>query len=209
MNSRVLTIDILIGVISCCFCLGSEPTNVIAASAWSEPTGCATGLPDCGLLRGRVLILEGKSAAYAGQVPETQVYLELQNVSTTTGTAMEVYFDPRLGLRCEVRDSSGRPPPQVGQGGSGAFPSACWVTLPYDSTIRVRASWYGYGNPREGGLKIPLVEPLVITGSNTNSYYLSGTFSAQTQSDHVPGPNRVIWQGTLKIPAVKVWPKRG
>lgn len=190
-------------------CMGVEDTNAIAISPWSEPVASgAEGQSGSSAVRGRLLVLEGRSPGYAGQLPETRVYLELQNVSTGVGGSIELYFDPRNGLRGELRDSRGQPPPQVGAGGNGGFPGACWVILPYDSTVKLRASWYGYGMPRSAGLKIPLFEELVLRADNTNDYYLAVTFIAPPPTNHVLEPGHTIWQGTLSLPKVMVSSRR-
>jgi len=151
----------------CWLCLGTEGTNAIATSAWSEPlASSAEGQSGSSAIRGRLLILEGRSSAYAGELPETLVYLELQNVSTGIGSPIELYFDPSGGLRAELLDIHGKPPPQIGTGGNGGFPGSCWISLPYDSTVRLRASWYGYGMPRRAGLKIPLKGSPIRAGVN-------------------------------------------
>jgi hypothetical protein len=163
---------------------------------------------DCGSLRGRLIICHGYSPGYAGKLAETQVYLELQNVSINRGSLMEVYFDPRNGLECALRDSRNQAPPVGGGGGSGAFPSACWVTLPYDSTLRLRVSWYGYGMPEAVGLRIPLFHEYVIRADNTNDYALSGTFTVTAPTNHASPPGYRVWQGRLVLPDTKIAIKR-
>ena len=186
-------------------CLGVEDTNVITITPWSEGVAsAAVGLSGSSALRGRLLILEGRSPGYAGRLPETQVYLELQNVSSGAGGAIELYFDPQNWLRAELRDSRGQPPPQVGTGGNGAFPSPCWITLPYDSTVRLRASWYGYGMARSAGLKMPFFQELILRADNTNQYTLGVTFTAPPPTNHIVQSGHTLWQGTLSIPKVTV-----
>jgi hypothetical protein len=178
---------------------GNEETNVVAVSSWSEPVDS---------VRGRLLICKGYSPGYAGSVPETQVYLELQNVGTSKDESVQIHFDPRNGLRCELKDEHNQAPPQTGTGGSGSFPAACWVTLPYDSTVRLRASWYGYGMPEKAGLIIPLFNELIIQADNTKDYYLSGTFTASSATNRVSAVGSRIWQGTLALPQMKVSARR-
>jgi len=204
---RIVVSLLLFTLHRCCF--GIEDTNVVALGEWSQPVDCSgADRKDCGSLRGRLLIRYGYSPRYAGQLPETQVYLELQNVSTTVGNPMEIYFDPQNGLQCELRDSHDQPPPPIGTGGSGAFPSPCWVTLPYDSTVRLRSSWYGYGMPKNKGLKIPLFQELIILAENTNDYFLSSTFTVTAPTNHICPPDHCVWQGTLTLPKMKIAAKR-
>jgi hypothetical protein len=185
------------------FCFGMDETNTIFVGAWSEPVSSA----DCGSLRARLIIVEGHSPAYQGELPETLVYLEFQNVSTSTGKTLELYFDPNA-LQCELSDSHGHPLPPSGSGGSGSGPSACWVALPYDSTIRLRASWFGYGTPKNKGLVIPLSQPLVIRSDNTNECYLSGTFAATPSANRPPLTENCLWEGKLTLPKGKISAKK-
>jgi len=188
--------------------LAAQETNAIAISEWSEPVDYSADGKNCALLRGRILILEGRSPAHAGKLVETQVYLELQNVSTSVTGPMLLYFDPREGMKCELQDALGRPAPEEGSGGSGSFPSACWITLPYDSTTRLRTSWYGYGMAHEYGLMIPLFHPLTIRANNTNDYYLSGTFTVTPPTNRVSPLDYCVWRGTLNIPKTKIQVRR-
>ena len=209
MKTTHYTAAFLLLLAPSCLCFGSDDTNTIAISAWSAPVASATeGQSGSCAIRGRLLILEGRSSGYVGPLPETQIYLELQNVSSGVGSPVELYFDLRDGLRGELRDTNAQPPPQVGTGGNGGFPGPCWITLPYDSTARLRCSWYGYGMPKTAGLKIPLFEELILRADNTNDYYLAVIFTAPPPTNHVLQPDHTVWQGKLSLPKVKVTGKR-
>lgn len=187
-------------LMSLCCCCASDQTNILVATDWSEPVAS---------VRGRLLVVEGYSPGYEGTLPETKVYLDLQNVSTSTSGVINIFFNPKIGLQCRLLDANNEPPPPVGGGGSGSFPSACLVTLPYDCTIRLRASWYGYGMPREKGIRIPLyTDDLVIKANNTNTYYLSGTFTGSVPSDDENSLLVPLWQETLVFPKVGITAKR-
>jgi hypothetical protein len=185
------------------WCFGTTNLNTIAVGDWSQIVGSTP--PGDGSLRGRLLILEGYSPGYEGKTPETLVYLELQNVSIYD---TEVYYDFQKGLNCELRDSHNQPPPPTGSGGNGGHPSANWITLPKDSTIRLRASWYGYGMPKEEGLMIPLYRPIIVKAGNTNDYFLTGTFTVTPPTNHIHPPDHRIWQGTLSLPKMKISSRR-
>ena len=198
-------------LVACQCCLAGGDTNVIAISDWSKSVGTFYGQS----LRGRMLVAQEHSPAHAGPWPETEVYLELQNVSGAVGAPMQIYFDPGQGLRCEVLDTQGRPPPQMGGGGNGGGAGACCVTLPYDATIRLRANMYGHGYRVGNGLYIQMCPPnaqhWVIQPSDTNVYFMSGTFTSSSPTNHVTsGPDDVpaIWSGTLEFPKMKVWPPK-
>ncbi len=178
-------------------------SKLLAVGPWSEPVGYREiGRHGCSV-RGRLLICEGYSSAYTGKMPETQVYLELQNVSSGVGDPIELYCDVRNGLRCQLLDAKGRPAPAPPTF-NGGFPGACWTTLPYDATVRLRASWYGHGTQAGGGLRIPVFHELEVPAGATNDYFLSGTFTVDPPTNHVLSPSQEIWVGTLVLPSFKM-----
>ncbi len=189
------------------FCFAGGDSNVIAVSDWSKPVSSANGQS----LRGRMFIAQEHSPANSGPWPETELYLELKNVTGAVGPPMQIYFDPGNGLHCEMVDANGKPPPARPGGGSGGGAGACWVTLPYDSTIRLRANMYGYGRQIGDGLLLVLSPPARghwnIQAGDTNTYFLSGTFAATAPTNHVAqdfDATRVEWQGTLELPRMKI-----
>jgi hypothetical protein len=62
-----------------------------------------------------MLIAQEHSPAHAGPWPETEFYLEFENVG---GSGVKFHFDPGLGLHCEVLDANGKLPPPQPMGGS-------------------------------------------------------------------------------------------
>lgn len=173
-------------------------------SDWSKPV--STGHEQA--LRARVLIAQGHSPAHEGPWPETEVYLEVQNVSGAVGAPTRFYFDPEHGWKCEVRNGNGKLLSPGGPG-SGGGPEACWITLPYDSTIRLRANMYGYGAGKGDGLVLMLFPPQswFIKAGDTNDYFLSGTFTVTTPANFAPKDfeaARAVWSGTLKLPKLKL-----
>jgi hypothetical protein len=192
---------------SCQFCLATGDTNVIAISDWSKPVGTFHGHA----LRARMLIAQEHSAGHGGPSPETEFYLELQNVSEAIVSPTRIYFDPGHGLQCELLDANGKPPPPVESGGSGGGAGACWIALPHDSTIRLRANMYGYGRKRGDGLLLVLAPPKMqtwtIRPTDTNIYYLSGTFTVTPPTNAVHEDfeaARAIWSGTLEMPKMRI-----
>jgi hypothetical protein len=182
----------------------TEATNIIAMGPWSEPTACSGEDISCGPIRARLLVCYGFSPLAAGRpanLPETQVYLELQNLGNRP---LELYADFKNGLKAELLDIDGRPPRLSGGPGSGSFPPASWVSLPYDASIRLRASWYGFGMPRNNGLAIPLFHPLTIRPGDTNEYFLSGTFTVTPPTNHVAPLESRVWQGRVILPKMKI-----
>jgi hypothetical protein len=124
-----------------------------------------------------------------GRFPRPRFIWNCRMSPEPIGAPMKIYFDPGQGLRCEVLDANGKPPPQVGGGGSGGGAGACWITLPYDSTIRLRANMYGYGKKEGDGLLIQMSPPNIqswdIQASDTNPYFMSGTFTIATPAEYV------------------------
>ncbi len=135
-------------LLSCQFSPAGDNTNILAMSDWSKPVAATSGHA----LRARMIVAQGRSAGFGGPWPETQFYLEFQNVSS--GGPILFYFNPPQQLHCTLLDANGNPPPPVGQGGSGGGAGSAWITLPYDSTIRLRANMFGYGNKPGDGLQL-------------------------------------------------------
>jgi hypothetical protein len=201
-NMRVIAVILFLTATQ--FCFASGDTNIIARSDWSKPVGTEGGHS----LRARMIVAYGWSAAFVGPWPETQFYLEFQNVSGAIVSPTQFYFNPSKGLRCELKDVSGMTV-STGGGGSGGGAGASWITLPYDSTIRLRANMYGYGSKPGEGLNLTLYPPQAwqIKAGDTNVYYLSGTFTVTTPTNFVPKDfeaARAVWSGTLELPKMKI-----
>jgi len=200
------TLALFLLVVAPSFVFAAGDTNIIAISDWSKPIGTDYGHT----LRARLIISYGRGPGFGGPWPETQVHLEFQNVSQAIFRPTQFYFDPEKGLHCELRDGKGGLV-APGGGGSGGGAGASWITLPYDSTIRLRANMYGYGNkPGEGlNLTIYLTQNCwQIRPGDTNLYYLSGTFTATTPTNFVPNDfeaARAVWAGTLELPRMRVY----
>ena len=131
-------------------------------------------------LIGRLLIARGKLLA-DGKLRETVAYLELRYAPPAVEEMERVYFDPNLA--CEMRSASGDVIPQHGRGGGGGGrPSAQWIYLPYDSTIRLRLSPYGFGS--QDGLRM-IIGPNEwnVADNDKQIYFLSGSFESDPPVD--------------------------
>jgi hypothetical protein len=201
----------------CSFAEGN--TNVIAASDWSEPVGLVNKEGHDEAIRGRLLIVAGSEPAYGGPKTENHAmtFVELQNVTGASGESIEVCFDV-MKFNCDLSDESGKsvPKPAGGAwGGRGPF-SPCWVTLPYNSTIRLFVN---------SGSRTPLSvypngEPWChwsISPSDTNVYYLSGTLNIFTPTNCAPSSFPELLRksfydehcrGTLTFPKMKISAKK-
>lgn len=209
MRRLALTCPFTVGQI-----LAADDTNLVAAGDWSQPSAT----PEGSAIRGRLLICD--TPAHAGAEPDrwtdTAVYLELQEFSSSV-RSVRVYcepnrwrfLDPHPGLRCELRDRKGNLVPDSPGGFGGGMPESCWVTLQPYCSVRMRASVFGGGRLKDGGLAICLASRgwWDVHPNATNEYYLSGTFTATAPTNQwgmVSTKNRDVWYGTLALPAVKI-----
>ncbi len=182
------TIPLLL-LLACRCCFAIEDTNIIAAGDWSAPvagfqdkdTGRGAHHPT---LRGRLLLCESpKNHSPA-------IYLELQDCGEAWGNNMELYcnMNPGGGYHLEFRDAAGRLLPGRSGGFEGGVPGAAWITLPTDAAVRLRISPFA-----------------TFSLESTNDYFISGTFIVDPPADHT---GLDVFQGTLKLPPVKIPAKR-
>jgi len=173
---------------SCLAGMVSEPTSF---GAWSEATNG---------LRGRLAFAED-SKLFGTRIGV--VYLELQNVSLFN--TMYVYYKAdQSPLRCELHDASGAVVSQHDWiSHEGPIPEPCWLALPGDSTLRFCVTVWGFGIPQNGGFIIAACLPdfWVIPTTSTNDYFLSGTLTIKAPKDET---RPRAWEGTLKLPKVKI-----
>jgi hypothetical protein len=197
----------LLFLAACQFSYAGGDADVVAMSDWSKPVSATNGAT----LRARMIIAQVHSPAHAGPLKETAFYLEFQNVTGAVGSPLKFYFDPGSALRCELLDADGKPSPPEGGAGNGGGAGPCWITLPYDSTIRLRANMYGYGLKPEDGFRLVMAPPNMqgwtIRAGDTKTYSMSGTFTVTTPKIHVAQDShdaRTIWSGTLELPKMKL-----
>lgn len=192
-------------LLACMFascCEGADGHRTILEGDWSSPVTVHDQT-----LRARLIILEGRSPAYAGPSSEVLVYLELQNMTAGAREPLRIYFDASRNLKVTVRDSKGRPVPPAPGGGSGQRLEPTWVTLPYDSTIRLRANPGGWSTPPDAVLALP-VRPMdgdtwLFREKEAGEYALSGTLTVAPPSpDDLP--HAAEWRGTLAFPETKL-----
>jgi len=166
-------------------CLADD-TNILCASDWSQPVSLRVlerGHDHA--IRGRLLIVAGSEPAYGGPKTDNHAttFVELQNVTGAYSEGIEVCFDV-MKLSCTLTNQNGKSVPMPaggGWGGRGPL-GPTWVTLPYNSTIRLFVN---------AGSKTPLAvypngEPWrhwSISPSETNVYYLSGTLEIYSRTN--------------------------
>ena len=203
MNRRGFLVVVVLTIAflrTCCF--GQTDTNLIATGDWSETVSDSDGHT----LRGRLLVYDDQTQSAANHA---RIYLELQHVfKVGWSNPLEIYFDIgiRSDLHLELRDKLDQPIPQEPVAIRGPVPYPCWVTLPCDSTVRLRADTYTLGpRSKPDGLEILVGGGFgcwIIRPNATNDFFLSGSF--RPPKDHPSPLNYHVWQGTLKLPKVKI-----
>lgn len=185
---KTIALFLRLASLQCCF--GQTDTNVIAVGGWSEAVSDSDGHT----LRGRLLVYDEHTRSAANHA---RVYLELQHVFESAWTSpLEIYFRIGFGdeLHFEMRNKLDQPIPQFPVTIRGPAPIPCWVTLPCDSTVRLRADEYLLGTPsKPGGLEILVQNGCWIVSPNaTNDFFLSCTFTPPT--DHPSSLKNHVWQ---------------
>ena len=184
-------------------CLVAEEHKVIAVSDWSESV-----VSHDRSLRARVLVLEGRSRAYAGPDAEVLVYVEIENTCGSWHDPLKVYFDAK-GLSFQVLDDKDKPIPPTPTGGSGGDVGTTWVTIPYDSSVRLRANPGGWGRGKSTDLVLPLrpMQGQYWRLPPDQDYSLSGSLkiSPPTKDTFEHSDD---WRGELKFPKTKIPAKK-
>lgn len=172
---------------SICFSCFAEDTNIIFRGDWSEPVGLRNleSGHDHGI-RGRLLIIAGSEPAYGG--PKTDnaamVFVELQNVTGAYSESPDLLFDSAK-FKCTLTDEQGKdvPKPMGGGGYSGRGALVNWVTLPYNSTIRLFVNSESKSPLSIHSSGQPWGQRWTISSGDTNVYYLSGTLELRTSTN--------------------------
>jgi hypothetical protein len=196
------TLSFLLTLVLCChWCFSGPPdAGVVVVGEWSEPVKDGDGHT----LRGRLVVCDDRPANASNHA---RVYLELEHGGSALPT--EVYHDiESTALNVEVRDEHDQLVPQKRVAVRRPSLPPCWVTLPCDSTVRLRSDLYAVSlTPNPDGLLFMLGSGTWIIPTNAaGDFYLSGTFTPR--ADHPSALKYHIWQGTLKLPKVKIPPPK-
>jgi hypothetical protein len=198
---KTIALFLLLPCLPCCF--GQTDTNLIATGAWSE----AVSDSPWPALRGRLLVYDERSPSAAGHA---RVYLELQHVfEGVWADPVEVYFEfsSRNDLHFEMRDQLDHPIPEEPVVIEGPMPNPYWITLPCESTVRLRADMLLGHQSKPDNLGILVPDGCwIIPPKATNDFFLSATFTPP--KDHPSALHYHVWQGTLKLPKVKIPTKK-
>lgn len=195
---RAVIQGILLFLAPCSVQCFAEETN-IAVGEWSAPVND---------LSGRLRITEGRTLGFSGPIPLTIVYLDLKYVGVRA--LLHLYFDPRQGLKYQLKDSKGTLADPSLSSGNGRFPIDCWLTLPRGSTTQLRVSWFGHGMRKEEGLMIPVYSILTLPIADTNVYNLYATFTSNGSTNAPPAEAEHLntWIGKIDLPPLTVSSKR-
>ena len=190
------------------WCFAGQPAvqpdaGVIGVGEWSEPVSDGDGHT----LQGRLVVCDDRSPSASNHA---RVYLELQHVfKGGFSSILEVYYDlSGNALNLELRDGHDQPVPQTPVTLRGPSLPPCWITLPCDAMVRLRGDLYHLStNPKPDGLQVLLESGnWVIPTNAAGEFYLSGTFTPA--ADHPSALHYHVWQGTLKLPKVKIPPPK-
>jgi hypothetical protein len=185
-------------------CTVTEEHKTIAVSDWSDSV-----YSNDRSLRARVVVLEGRSRAYAGPDAEVLVYIEIENTNGSWGKPINVYFDADKGLNFEVLDADDKPVPRSPVAGSGGDVATCWITIPYDCSVRLRANPGGWGRGKDAALVLPLrpMQGQYWRLSPEQDYYLTGSLKISPPTDN-DIEHLDDWRGELTFPKTRIAPKK-
>ncbi len=173
--------------------VAADEKTAVATGEWSEVVDG---------LRGRLILARGEPRG-ATKTRDTKVYVELENSGITNSGQRNVYFDPDA-LECELRDADGKAVRQTPGAGNGGRPGKVWVTMPFDSALRLRANPFGFGSADADGLLVPLNNAAwFIKAGDTGEYALTGTLTVEPPAGHGKAD---VWKGALKLPGIKLPP---
>lgn len=186
---------------ACQSSFGQTDTNVIAIGEWSAPVTITNGLWP---LRGRLLVYDAEKGNENGW-PHGRIYLELQNVQPVGGPPLEFYFDSgKTCLHFDLRDGHDQPAALEQGIYNGPVPDPFMITLPPEGTIRLRVDFESQSASKPDGLQL-FISPTqywTIRPGSATDYYLSAIFSPPKKQPS--SPKNYVWQGTLKLPPVKI-----
>ena len=164
----------LLLLLCCHWCPAQTDAGLLGVGDWSEPVTDGDGHT----LQGRLLVYDDNAPSAANHA---RVYLELQHAFKGTWTnPIEIYFDlAGKALDLKLRDVHDNLVPQTPMVIRGMMPAACWITLPCDSTARMRSDVYTLGpTSKPDGLEIFVSGGGWIIPTNVDGeFYLSGTFT--------------------------------
>jgi hypothetical protein len=162
-----------------------QPTNAEPES-WSE---IVDGI------QGRLLISKAERLN-GSQLMD--VYLELRSASSS----VEIYYEfDRSVLSCKVVDAKGNPVGQAPSVASILYPGPVWLVLPFDSSLRFRASVSGYGIPKDARAVIQMPCGIWALELGNGDYFLQAAMIARPRDED---RGHQAWHGTLSLPRAAI-----
>ena len=180
--------------------------RVIAEGEWSKPVADTRGYA----VRGRLVISEKPRD---DDRREVLVMIELQDARGSVGGSTRIFCDlgktnfrpeNKNGLVCQLQDKNKQPVPSTTFAFGGGTPASEWVTLPSDSTIRLRSTPFGIHRAKSIAISPHLGQLWEIADSDRNEYFLSGTFTSDPEEGRKSVEDPHIWRGTIDLPAVRI-----
>jgi hypothetical protein len=169
---------------------------IVASSSYADTKEKGAWSEAVNGVQGRIIIPENQ---FSNDKTIVAVYLELRNVSNISGP-IEIYFDPIHTFQCQLISTNGKSLAPTMLPGSVFVPNPFWLVLPDESLLRFRISINGYGMPKNARALIPLTcGDWLIESNDVNDYELEVTFTVKP-----PKVDRYVWQGTIKLPKVKI-----
>jgi hypothetical protein len=134
------------------------------------------------------------------------VYLELQNQSAVI-TPISIFYsaDNDCSTAWSLTDHKGNPIAKIPIPIRRPVVPPYWIVVPFDSTLRLRASNGSSVSRMEKGsttLLLPPNEYWTFPKSSQEEYFLSCSFEAKSRLETSGHSN--VWEGKLTIPKVKI-----
>ncbi len=157
--------------------------------AWSETTNG---------IQGRLVATEDPEFNGTKMVA---IYLELRNISHAANP-LEIYYEPIKSIESRIVDAANKPVAKYPSPASIGLTPPFWLVLPFDSTLRFRVSVSGYGVPQNGGTNIQMMSGnWLMKADDERDYFLEAAFVSQMAK---LDSGRRVWQGTIKLPKVRI-----
>jgi hypothetical protein len=181
------------------------PRSAIDSDKVTSPDPVATGDWSASVdgLRARLLV---RFAGTKESGREVLLYLDLQNHSAAI-TPISLFYsdDNNCSTTWSLTDRKGTPVAKTPIAVRRPTMPPYWIVVPFDSTLRLRASNGSSVSRTEKGSTSLLLPPNAFWSfpkSSQEEYFLSCSFEAKSPPEESGHSN--IWQGKLTIPKVKI-----
>jgi hypothetical protein len=193
-------VAVIVLVMACFRAIAYGETNLIGAGQWSPIVTDSEGYG----LRGRLLVYHAAARNRGGFTDLARVYLELEHPFVDAWrNPIELLYSAEHDVQLVLQDGTGKSIPAKAYGVRGPPQRPFWISLPCDSSVRLRADMYTLTASTAWHTGLTLISTGEWTISDrTKDYFLSGTFSPATNK---PSPlNYHIWSGRIELPRVRI-----